>query len=603
MKESRFKLFPDRGLSLEDQFFQNLCLLSGLLVVFVVVPVNHFQRLPPMVDRVIFGFGLVSFGLFALSRRGQHLKAIMILALLGCLDLLWFPNAGSQGSIGLYFFITTLLFVLFFKGIARIAGIGLVVANAIGLHLAEQAWPRLVTPFADPRDRLLDLVSGYLVSLLIASLILWVILAGFNREREQGQGTIRTLRASEERYRVLLADLVQTEAARKEAEARLHQVEKMDSLGSLAGGVAHDMNNVLGAILGLASAHAERAEPGSPLARDLGTITAACLRGGSLVKGLLGFARQGLAEVRNLDLNAIVTEQVALLGRTTLQRVRILPELAEDLRPIEGDPSALSHLLMNLCVNSVDAMPAGGTLTLLTRNEGPALVALEVRDSGTGMTPEVLKRATDPFFTTKPQGQGTGLGLAMVYTTVKAHQGTLRIQSEPGQGTRILMTFPALLAGPPALAQAGKPQLKPGLRPLRVLLVDDDDLIREAMGAVLTMLGHGPALAAGGEDALRQLEAGLQPEVVILDLNMPGLGGAGTLPRLRGLLPQVPVLLATGRVDDAALALVEAHAGVRLLPKPFDLFELQAQLELVADAGPAPVAPPAAGFALEALGP
>ena len=407
-----------------------------------------------------------------------------------------------------------------------------------------------------------------------------MILSGFNREREQGLETIRTLRESEERYRLLLQDLVKGEAARKETEARLHQIEKMESLGSLASGVAHDMNNVLAAILGLASIHEHQAEPASPLARDLGTITAACQRGGALVKGLLGFARTSLAEVRDLDLNAVVTAQVALLERTTLQRVRIVADLAMDLRCMRGDPSALNHALMNLCVNAVDAMPEGGTLTLTTRNEGADQLVLEVRDSGIGMSPEVVQRATDPFFTTKPQGKGTGLGLAMVYTTVKAHRGTLDLQSEPGQGTRIFLTFPAQGQCAQVAEAAGRPRVKPGLRPLRVLLVDDDDLVLDAVAAVLGMLGHFPARAASGEDALGQLEAGLKPEVVILDLNMPGLGGAGALPRLRELAPHVPVLLATGRVDEAALALVAAYPGVRLLPKPFDMFELQEQLAM-----------------------
>ena len=364
------------------------------------------------------------------------------------------------------------------------------------------------------------------------------------------------------------------ERERNAFEAQAHRAQKMESLGSLAGGVAHDINNVLGAILALASVHREEAPAGSDLRKDMDTILAACSRGGDLVKGLLGFAREGLAAEQEVDLNALVRDEVALLRHTTLQKVRLEIHLDPQLPPILGDPAALHHALMNLCVNAVDAMPAGGTLTLRTWTGSDGRVGLEVRDTGEGMSREVLAKALDPFFTTKPQGKGTGLGLAMVYRTVQGHRGELDLQSRPGEGTRVQLRFPPRVGGPGSPHPSPRPEAQAPARPLEVMLVDDDELILEAVPAMLESLGHRVRTAPGGAEALAQLASGPAPDVVVLDMNMPGMDGAAVLPELRRLLPEVPVLLATGRVDQGALDLVAAHGHVALLAKPFLRSEL-----------------------------
>lgn len=362
-------------------------------------------------------------------------------------------------------------------------------------------------------------------------------------------------------------------------QAQLIQTQKMESLGSLAGGVAHDINNVLGAILGLASAHIGSQPYGSPLHRALDTICKATERGGKMVKGLLSFARQTPAEERVLDVNAIVREQVELLERTTLARVHLRVDLEGNLRPILGDASALTHAVMNLCVNAIDAMPDKGTLTIHTRNVEGDEIEVVVEDTGTGMPRAVLEKCLDPFYTTKEVGKGTGLGLSMVYSTVKAHRGRLQIESEPGHGTRVRLRFPACGEGC-RTAELPDPVAEGWAQgPLKVLLVDDDELIQTSMQATLEILGHSVKLAGNGEDALAELAAGYEPDLVILDMNMPGLGGAGTLPRLRALQPGLPVLLTTGRTDQSALDLAAAHPSVSLLPKPFGMRELQKYLE------------------------
>ncbi|HJV88802.1 MAG TPA: MASE3 domain-containing protein [Holophagaceae bacterium] len=379
----------------------------------------------------------------------------------------------------------------------------------------------------------------------------------------------------------------QLEMERNAFEEQLHRSQKMESLGSLAGGVAHDINNVLGAILALASIHLEKAEAGTPLRRDMETILNACSRGGTLVKGLLGFARQGLAVEQAVDLNALIREEVALLAHSTLQKVRLEMDLDPSLRPILGDQAALHHALMNLCVNAVDAMPGGGTLTLLTRNTPGGEVLLEVRDTGQGMTREILDKALDPFFTTKPQGKGTGLGLAMVYRTIQAHGGRMELASEPGKGTRVKMGFPEWRAAPGAgvLPAAEAPAALPEV--LEVLLVDDDELIRESVPALLEMLGHRVTTAESGREALDHLRSGYRPDVIILDMNMPDQSGGEVLPDFRAMLPSVPILLATGRVDQVALDLVATHPHTAMLPKPFRRAELmQVLAQAVARPGP-----------------
>jgi PAS domain S-box-containing protein len=382
----------------------------------------------------------------------------------------------------------------------------------------------------------------------------------------------------------------QAEQALALLQAQLQQTQKMESLGSLAGGVAHDMNNVLGAILGLATAHLEIQPPGGPAFRAFDTISKAALRGGKLVKGLLTFARQSPAEDRELDMNTLLREEVRLLERTTLSKVHLELDLAPGLRPIRGDASALTHAFMNLCVNAVDAMSASGTLTLRTRNVDNDWIEVVVEDTGSGMPQEVLDKALEPFFTTKGVGKGTGLGLSMVYSTVKAHRGQLQLQSEPGRGTCVTLRVPAWRPSAPEVEPEAVPVaaavLAPSARSLRVLVVDDDELVQSSTVALLTLLGHSATAVFSGEAALVELDAGLAADLVILDMNMPGLGGAGTLPRLRARRPTLPVLLSTGRADQTALDLVQAHPHVTLLPKPFSMKDLQAYLDALPPSAP-----------------
>jgi len=379
---------------------------------------------------------------------------------------------------------------------------------------------------------------------------------------------------------------VEAEAERRRLQAELLHAEKLESIGSLAGGVAHDMNNVLAAILGMASTL--EADPQSPVtrAKALDTIVRACTRGRDVVKSLLYFARKDLETTGPVDLNGVAAEMVHLLSFTTLKRVEIRTEFQEPLPLIEGDGGALSHALINLCVNAVDAMPGGGTLEVRTRQRGEWGVEISIKDSGIGMSPQVVRSAVEPFFTTKPAGKGTGLGLAMVYGTVKAHHGTFEIRSAEGQGTEVILGFPrpaqAAAAAPDAPAGAAA---RPASGPLRILLVDDDELIRDSVAPMIGVLGHAVQTAESGQEALDLFQAGLEADLVILDMNMPGLNGAQTLSRLLELRPNQAVLMATGYSEESITPLLEGRPRVASLRKPFSFKEFQSKLASMAVLG------------------
>jgi CheY-like chemotaxis protein len=346
----------------------------------------------------------------------------------------------------------------------------------------------------------------------------------------------------------------------------------MESVGRLAGGVAHDMNNVLSAIMAVAAIIQYK---GGPEAKHAETILKASERGRNLVKGLLEFARKEVPEATLLDLNDLVRKEAELMAGTTLNRIQVELDLAPELPMIMGSATALSTALMNLCVNAVDAMPDNGTLRLHTSFSESAGVELLVEDTGEGMTPDVLARAMEPFFTTKPVGKGTGLGLSMVFGTVQSHGGNLDIQSELGRGTRIRIRLPivsdhrlGLLTGPiePAFSST---------QVYKILLVDDDPMIRETSLALLEFLGHQVTAVRGGQEALDLIRRSSGWDVVVLDLNMPGLDGLGTLKRLRNLQPTLPVIMATGYADEDTQRELVNLGRVVLLLKPYSLHEIQ----------------------------
>ncbi|WP_306601463.1 CheR family methyltransferase [Geothrix sp. 21YS21S-2] len=361
------------------------------------------------------------------------------------------------------------------------------------------------------------------------------------------------------------------EEHRRLLEAEVEHMQRMESLGRLAGGIAHDMNNVLAAIFALTQALRVRHADDAELDGALATMERAAGRGRDLVKGLVGFSRKGLREPAPVDLNGLVREEVALLDRTLMQKYRLVMDLDETLPSIMGEAGILASALMNLCMNAADAMAPGGTLTLRTRRPAEGLVEVWVEDTGEGMPQEVVKKAMEPFFTTKPSGKGTGLGLSMVLNAALAHGGTLALQSEPGKGTRAILQFPEAAAcqGPAA------PETAPPVPPLAILMVDDDELLRASVPTMLRMLGHHVETVDGGAAALAWLDAGGRADLVLLDMNMPGMGGLEALRGIRARNAALPVLLATGYLDPDLEEGLAEDPLVRVLGKPFTLVGIQ----------------------------
>ncbi|MFC0385406.1 response regulator [Muricoccus vinaceus] len=372
-----------------------------------------------------------------------------------------------------------------------------------------------------------------------------------------------------------------TEAHRM--EARLRQADKMQALGTMAGGVAHDFNNLLTAILGSLQLAGKRVgdEPG--LLRLMRNATMAAERGSALTRRLLSFSRQNDLAPRTVSVNRLILGMGDLLARTlgapaggTLELRRAL---AADPGTARVDPDQLELALINLCINARDAMSAGGTITLSTANaavradEIPDLAAgdyvrIAVEDTGSGMAPEVLARVLEPFFTTKEVGKGTGLGLPMVYGLVRQSGGGLTIDSAPGEGTRISLYLPAGEAEPehesPEEGDTARARI-----PARILVVDDDSTVREVTAGFLADLGHETVEAADGATALRLLETDPGLRLMVADFAMPRMNGAELSARARAIRPGLPILLVTGYAELATLA-----SDIPVLHKPYRQSEL-----------------------------
>ena len=368
----------------------------------------------------------------------------------------------------------------------------------------------------------------------------------------------------------------ESEGKNTELQAQLLHAQKMESLGTLAGGIAHDMNNVLAAIVAVTQTVRSREGNSPDLDHALGIVEKASTRGRDLVKGLMDFTRKDLATRTSLDLNDLVRNEMALLERTLQQKYSLVMDLEEPLPAVMGESGLLGSALMNLCVNAVDAMATGGTLTIRTRRVEKGFVQITVEDTGVGMAPEILKKAMEPFFTTKAPGKGTGLGLAMVFNAARAHGGTLTLQSQEGRGTQVLLRLPCLTTGAlPSLDPEAAPAQKTGLN---ILMVDDDELLRAAIPNMLQVLGHRVEAVDGGKTALACLERGPVPDLVILDMNMPEMTGMETLSRIRVGHPALPVLLATGYLDPGLQAAIEAAPRTMAITKPFSLEEIRRKL-------------------------
>jgi PAS domain S-box-containing protein len=387
-----------------------------------------------------------------------------------------------------------------------------------------------------------------------------------------------------------LRDMTAQHAAQAEADRlreRLSQAERLDSLGQLAGGIAHDFNNLLAVILNYAALARVDLPPGA-VRDDLDAISAAAQRAAGLTRQLLTFSRVDQGEVAVLDPNVVATDVCNVLRRTLPATIDVVCKLEPDAWPVRCDTARLDQVLMNLAVNARDAMPGGGTLTIETSNTdldelsagsrlslGPGrYLCLAVSDTGTGMTREVQERAFDPFFTTKPHGQGTGLGLASVYGIARQLDGEVSIYSELGRGTTVRLHLPV----PDAEVSPSRVTRAPAPAPhgRRVLLVEDEELLRQALDRTLSEAGFMVTAAESAEKALGRLDDGELPHLLVSDVSLPGMAGPDLALLLRERDPDLPVLLMSGYAAHPLPAGLVGNAA--MIDKPFPTRELLAQI-------------------------
>ena len=374
-------------------------------------------------------------------------------------------------------------------------------------------------------------------------------------------------------------------------EEQLRQSQKLEAVGQLAAGVAHDVNNSLMAIFAYAEA-ARRSLPVDHRAKqNMEGITAAVAQASGVAMGLLTFSRETAPQVTPVNLGRLVSESTRLLGRMLPAAIEMTIEAAEsDELWIQGDLVQLNQVLMNLLVNARDAMPDGGQLRVEVQQEplesGDAwtaiatsklgVVRLVVEDTGCGMSEEVLTRIFDPFFTTKARGQGTGLGMSMVHGIVESHQGRVRIESEEGRGTRVTIGFPRCEPSATADNTVARPAVIDGAG-VTVLVAEDNEHVRAVVATGLEASGYTALEAKDGEEALRVFEErGDVIELAILDVDMPKMGGKACMQRLRDCRPALPIILMTGFPGRPLPA--DESGDMLLLHKPFRLDELARQV-------------------------
>jgi PAS domain S-box-containing protein len=393
-------------------------------------------------------------------------------------------------------------------------------------------------------------------------------------------------------------DVTQEREARTELAAALdalRQSQKMEAVGQLTGGIAHDFNNLLTAISGSLELLGNRLTQGRLVdaTRYIVAAQSASKRAAALTHRLLAFARRQALDPKPTNVNRLVADMEELIRRTVGPSVKVEVVGAENVWTTRVDPNQLENALLNLCINSRDAMPEGGSLMIETGNEwiddrgarerelpSGQYVTMSVTDTGTGMTPAVIARAFDPFFTTKPLGAGTGLGLSMIYGFARQSGGQVRIYSEVGHGATICLYLPR------HIGEAETAEVQPELSHVAhttqgeaVLVVDDEPIVRMLVIDVLQELGYTAIEAENGHSGLKILQSAARIDLLITDIGLPGgLTGRQVADAARKLRPELKILFITGYAENAVLSHGHINAGMHVLTKPFAMEVLASRI-------------------------
>ena len=364
-----------------------------------------------------------------------------------------------------------------------------------------------------------------------------------------------------------LMGLTQDVTERRALEQRFRQSQRLECIGQLAGGIAHDFNNMLMVIFGNLELAKVALTKGKDATYALEEIQNAAEQAAGLTEGLLAVGRRQSPSFAALDLNQLLDEQVRMLGRVLAESIRLDLDLAEGLPTVWADAGQIKQIVLNLCINASQAMRSGGTLRIRTGVDSDSGRGwFEVSDTGCGMSEEVQELAFDPFFTTKAHGEGTGLGLSTVYGIVKQHGGQVQISSVEGEGTKVTVEIP-LGTGDRVETRKEPTLVKSGVGSERILLVEDEKLVRDLLAAILTGAGYTVLTAEDGVEALAVFSANEGIDLVLSDLVMPRLDGRGVLEGVAKMGGRV--MLMTGYSTDALNPEEFEAQGVRLLRKPF----------------------------------
>lgn len=385
----------------------------------------------------------------------------------------------------------------------------------------------------------------------------------------------------------------QAEKDRKRLEEQLRQVQKMEAIGTLAGGVAHDFNNLLMAIQGRASLLSIDLDPQHPGQEQFAGIKECIRSAANLTQQLLGFARGGKYQVKPLDVDALVTAVADMFGRTR-KEIQIYIRSQAVSKVVEADKNQIEQVLLNILVNAWQAMPNGGELYLATsiahlnetvcdphQIEPGSYVQISITDTGPGMDEKIRKRVFDPFFTTKEKGRGTGLGMASAYGIIKNHGGIITVYSGVGKGSTFKIYLPISDKEPYREIDIRESLIKGSDT---ILLVDDEAIVADAGAAMLKKLGYRVMVARSGQQALETvILKGGAIDLVILDLIMPGMDGGTAFDRIRELHPAIPVLLCSGYGMNEQVIRIMQRGCNGFIQKPFDLPKLSQKIRNILD--------------------